>query len=490
MDHTVTHTAAEAIQNLDVIEGATPPPVILPLIFEPPTIVPLPGNSRELWESLDTFLVEISDRTVVRAGDWVLQVNFLVRNLVQKHPMALFQWYKELSTTGAASKATIAAAVEKLKSADIPDLELLTDVLRHARLERQTAEQVIGDMQTLVARREARWIFASHFLAPGDDGAIMTDRRCLIEAVRRGAEAVEAEFFDASALVERHGRKVALAAGGADLFEYAEPFNEVVASALLDTLENGGRKPTESVSARMQRKQPTYSQDPKAAIATVNKELIRIHRKRLAKLGTDESGLFQHYEALLHQGSLFLATDTARLAFVLDYLPAYDRYVVYRAGLGELGFALALMGRRVTVWEPNGARRQAIREAFEDLSKEHAEIRSHFELADVPKEEIPLPAGERTLGLAFNLLLIGEGADEEAASRFAGRTDAFAFAPRHFLRTRPEETAGEEARTLLRKAGYDTFEILPLAETILAKRTGADAAPNSGQGRLRFSAGD
>lgn len=205
-------------------------------------------------------------------------------------------------------------------------------------------------------------------------------------------------------------------------------------------------------------------------MAELDARLLAFHGKRLQKLGRDESGLFQHYETLLNGGSIFESSDEVRIPFVLERLPAYDRYVVLRGGLGETAFALAEAGRRVTVWEPNAARRKAIDEAFQHLSAGSKAIRNNFTHAKVGFTEIPLKSGETSLGIAFGLIMGGAGDDDEALARAAARTHALLYTPRLFLRTRDPATADAEARALLKAAGYKKFEPVPGTELVLATR--------------------
>jgi len=485
IDRAVTHTVASALQNFDIIAGATPPEVLRPLILEDGELVlPPKGDGEGLLASVDTFLVEVSDAQLFRCGDWLLQSDLLFRNLVKRHARALFAWYRQLTVDGRADAAVVKDAVEALKAEEVGGLDELTEVLRHTRLERQEPEDIAAEVRALAESRLARWIFVSHFAVEGDDGALMQTRRSLIAGVRDGAAAAGAEFFDPSILVTRFGREAALAGDGADLFEYAEAFRPTVARALLALLRNGPEAaanvsedepgtPSESESESTPMAPASVQHaDIAPSIAAVERDLIAFHKRRLKRLGPRDSGLFDHYAGLIGAGRIFSPADPWRLDWVLNYLPAYDRYVVYRAGLGELGFALAHAGRKVAVWEPNGLRHEAIAAALKHLAGRHPAIADNFTLVEGPADAVVLEPGETSLGLAFSVVMLGEGDDEAAFAAALARTDALLLSPRHFLRQRPAAGAEAEVEALLAPLGY-SFEDTPLAELVLARRTAA-----------------
>lgn len=481
MDYAVIHNTLEAKQNIAIVQGEAPPDVIVPFIFEPPQVVRPLGEGDDLFQSIDTFLVEISDRNIIRAGDWALQVNFLLRNLIQKHPATLFPWYRELTTQGKASAATVDAAVATLRGGGDPFHDQLADLLRFARLERQSHDDIVASVSDLAQQTPGRWIFVSHFTVPGDEGTLITERRQLRDAIREGAKKGGAEFFDPTVLVEAYGREIALAADGADLYEYAAPFNEVVGSTLLRILHGRPAIPTnEDSTVPMRKNIPT---DPIAAVSTVNRELVALHTKRMAKLGRDESGLYEHYERLLHEASILGSFDESRVSYLAEYLEPFDHYVVYRAGLGELGFALALLGRKVTLWEPNDNRRKAIRETVSALSKRHPEFRKNVRVAEGSLDEIQIDPSENTLGVAFSFL--AGDYDEELAAKAVARCNALLVTPRLFVRTRDAASAETEVRALLRKVGFSSYQFVPLTDALLARRS---PASTDDQPKLRFVA--
>ena len=215
------------------------------------------------------------------------------------------------------------------------------------------------------------------------------------------------------------------------------------------------------------------TQDASALAERLDSCLLPLHAERLRDLGPDGSGLFAHYAARVAQGAILDAADRDGLAYVLNVLPACDRYVVYRAGLGELGLALALAGRKVTLWEPNGARREAIALGIEALSKTNRSLRARLTLAEAPMDSISLEPGETSLGIAFTLLLDADPGPLQAATVVLSRHTALLYGPRHLLRAGP---AGTEAAAadLLAKAGYLSFKPGAPHGLILATR---EAAP-------------
>lgn len=196
----------------------------------------------------------------------------------------------------------------------------------------------------------------------------------------------------------------------------------------------------------------------KSPIDALDAELVALHRQRLKSLGSDRSGLFEHYEQLLGQGSLISQGDRRRVDYILNSLPRYDRYVVYRAGLGELAFALAVHGRKVTAWEPNDLRRKAIEAGLDHLARRRPEIAGNLTLAGPDLASVDLPPGETSLGVAPVLLGVGGESDPSAILGQIGRTTAFLYSPRLFLTVRESEAAQAETRGLLQRAGFQTFE--------------------------------
>lgn len=208
----------------------------------------------------------------------------------------------------------------------------------------------------------------------------------------------------------------------------------------------------------------------RAVVETVDAALGPIHAARLAELGPDGSGLFDHYAALLEAGSLFRSGDLDRLAWVLNRMPAYDRYVVYRAGLGEMALALALAGRRVVAWEAHPARRAALEAGQAALSGAVRAAGGELVVAGRDPESIPSDPSETSLGLAFDLLASFRGADDAEAVRRLFGVNALLYEPRLFLRARDPDAADGEARALLAVAGFDAFRPGPFAGLMLATR--------------------
>ena len=209
---------------------------------------------------------------------------------------------------------------------------------------------------------------------------------------------------------------------------------------------------------------------PRSIVERLDARLAPFHAERLARLGEAESGLFAHYRRLLERDTVFGGAPVDRLAYLLRYLPPYDSYVVYRAGLGEFAFALALAGRRVIAWEPNAARRAAIKAGRTSLARSFRAVGKNLVVADEDPAAIPLEPRKTSLGIAFDLLLGGKDADEAGLLRRTVRTHALLYDPRLLVRVRDDASAAAEARAVLEAAGFDSFPAIPAPGLALATR--------------------
>jgi len=211
--------------------------------------------------------------------------------------------------------------------------------------------------------------------------------------------------------------------------------------------------------------------DLKTAIREIEEVLVPFYQDRFDRLGLEESGLYELYAEPIGRGRIFGNADADRLGLILDYIKPFDRYVLYKAGLGELGFALARAGRNVIAWERNVHRRKAITEATDALAAKYPEIGERFTLAGAGLESIDLKSGGKSLGVGFNLTLpVSSKAEEAGLARRFAETDGLLYVPRLFLRKREPATADTEANTLLAAAGFKSFEALPLSGAWLAVR--------------------
>ena len=238
---TPTHTAAEALQSLAIVMGECAIPEGLhSLIFESEHRPAIDRLARTQREGIDVFLLEISDDRQFTYGDILLNQNFVSRHLVQAQRGALLDWYREISRGSFAEETTVETALAKLREGGFRHDEQMASLLRGIRLERCEARDVAATLEAMAAKMGGRWIVVGPFATPGDEGDIMRRRRVFNGTLSEAAARCGAVFYDPSRLLVQHGRAVALAGGGADIYEYAESFYPTVGEALVELVRSVG----------------------------------------------------------------------------------------------------------------------------------------------------------------------------------------------------------------------------------------------------------
>lgn len=238
---TPTHTAAEALQSLAIVAGeCVIPDYLHPLIFESEHRPAIDRLARTHREGIDVFLLEISDNRQFTYGDILLNQNFVSRHLVQPQRGALLNWYREISRGEFALEATVQAALANLREGGFRHDEQMAGLLRGIRLEQCDPREIAHTLEAMAARMGGRWIVVGPFATPGDEGDIMRRRRAFNEALSEAAARSDAVFYDPSRLLVQHGRAIALAGGGADIYEYAESFYPTVGQVLISLVRSVG----------------------------------------------------------------------------------------------------------------------------------------------------------------------------------------------------------------------------------------------------------
>lgn len=217
----------------------------------------------------------------------------------------------------------------------------------------------------------------------------------------------------------------------------------------------------------------------------INEVLVAFHRKRLAQLGTDRSGLFSHYASLLDQGSLLRPDEIGTAHLILNALPAYDEYAVFRAGLGELAFLLNAAGQDVVACEPNDGRFVALRDGFEHLADagllDADRIRLSAEFATGPAGGTGAAVPRSMLGIAtdfaFDLPLEEDGRFRESLRQL----DGLIVCPRLFIRLRQSPDEQRRASDFLGTLGFEEGERFAREQLVHFAQTRRAAAPHAAQ---------
>ncbi len=231
---TPTHTAEEAMQALAHVRGELSyPPGLLPYIFEADEAPSLPRLAEALAGGVDSFILEISDDKQFVFGDYYLNQNFVTRRLVKPTRGALLDWYREISRGKIAGEDTVEIAMGRLAEVNGAVDPLTEALLRSLHVTRRDPSRILETVRTMIERHGGRWVLVGPFVIPGDESEVMGRRAAFNRALVEIAETVGARFFDASALIARHGAAVALAGGGADIYEYNDSFYPILGRALV-----------------------------------------------------------------------------------------------------------------------------------------------------------------------------------------------------------------------------------------------------------------
>jgi hypothetical protein len=207
--------------------------------------------------------------------------------------------------------------------------------------------------------------------------------------------------------------------------------------------------------------------DVDCLVREVNDTLIEVHIKRMAELGMDASGLFEHYARLIAQGAIVRSTDLQALSLIGENLPPFGEYAVLRAGLGELAFLLGGLGVNVVACEPNTARFQALTAGLDRL-KSKMDWQGY-----VRAENRFMPSvGERrpTLGIATDFAFDRRLEDDEGFLRGFEQFDALLINPRLFIWTRESSAEQRDAVSLLRSLGFVEVTEFPETHLVFASR--------------------
>ena len=472
-----THTAAEALQAIEVVRGERVIPAHLNrYIFNQDEAPAVDRLQLGLRGGVDVFLLEVAEARQFIQDGVCLQQNFVGTNLVGAYGAALLPWFRRLCKGVATDDATVVKALKRLTDRGYAPDETLEKLLRTINLERVAAADVKRDLAAMMAKMGGRWVVVGPCVVAGVGGDIMNDRREVREELRDAAEACGAVFYDPSRLIDDHGRATVLAENGADIYEWSEDFYPTVGETLV-ALAISQAEPGPGVSKRSRQTagSPQQAAKSRAALADgVNAELVALHRCRLAELGGEASSLSPHYQALTDRSELVGRRERSAFELIAAHLPQYDAYGVLRAGWGELALLLAASGRRVIAYEADPRHCLALQAGAQCLREVGLIEEGALTVVESRAPDSPPPEG--TLGVGLGAVMGRDPALSEALMPHMAAFEGLLINLRTFLIMRESLTERETAAEELTALGFGRVRDYP-AEGLTWFRRNAVGGP-------------
>lgn len=388
---------------------------LIPFVFaQPHSLRPRTSTERRLLDSADVFVIEISDLLQIRCGDTYFQSNAFWRSFNARFGTAVLPWYRALSLGQPVTESLIESVMGSLSHIGGDDRDLLARILRDTCFERvdvRRAEELIDQLRF---NPSAKWLFVSHFMVPGLGGPLMEERRKLSATLQKAATARGAAMFDPSNLVAEYGADIALGLNGADISHYNPVFQAAVAEALLSVVDG-----SDDTSLRPGRVQNPAASLPERKRSELNRLLSALHQQRLAELGEEASGLYAHYRNLLQSGDLVGLRAARAAELITRHLPAFDRYDVPRAGLGETALLLSALGKRTNAFEGNGHRLAAIEAGAAHLRDQGLLADGLFSCRQSPPPTAERNGANRDRCMVVATQLVLNGSEEERSAALA-----------------------------------------------------------------------
>lgn len=220
------HTSREVIQQLDVLCGG--PPVeepLRPLVYRPNTT---DAFFEKRAVPADFYFIEISSSKHVSLDNAPIQLNYAIRYFGDF--FADRQTARRFWSLGKEEQA--AERLEWLKGhrqfqkLNKPDQELLA----HIRVRELTEADIARDIAEVVERvGRDKAVIVTHVNAHTPDDLPIASRKRLIDAVHKGAAAVEAQLYDPTPAMLKFGQIRAMENDGLDLTHFTLPFADTLA---------------------------------------------------------------------------------------------------------------------------------------------------------------------------------------------------------------------------------------------------------------------
>jgi hypothetical protein len=450
------HSFGEAEQMLRyTLQSQDIEDALVPFVFpQPHSLRPRAPSEPRLLESADAFVVEISDLRQIRYGETYFQTNAFWRTFNARFSTETLPWYRALAQGHPAPDDVVKAIVEAHANRPAEERSFLESLLRHTVIERIDAACAATLIERICFNKDAKWLFVSHFMVPGMAGSQMVEREQLRAVLREAVQDRQVHMFDPSELVAEYGAEITLAVNGDDTNHYNPVFQATIAEAIVASIVGNGQ----GDASRRVRSSPAQRKG-----RDLNTILSTLHGKRLAELGEEKSGLYAHYRTLLERGDLVGQRPVAVAELVTRHLPAFERYLIPRAGLGETALLLAALGCRTAAFEDNSNR-------FAALQAGAAELRQQGLLEDGALEcgtafpaapsDADASSGRTMAVLGHMVLSQPEGARSAMIDALAA-CDALLLDPASLLRGEGGADTSESTLALFRGLGFTAVREYP-----------------------------
>lgn len=441
------------------------PSEFVPFIFENIHSFPVHNAmQQQMINNIDAFIVEISDFRQFVCDDIYFQFNYFWREFISHYGAAVMPWYQAFSRGLEVGEDVVVATLSKIEASGT-ERALVERILRRTRIEELDVGEMAACIERIRFKPQAEWVFVSHFVVPGVEGTLMSDRKKLRERLRAATTACGAQMFDPSEIIARHGREVALAKEGRDVYHYNPSFQAVIAEDLLGLVNRlaGGRRRFAFGPAA-----DRAAVGPQAA-ARLNELLVPFYRDRMQRLGVDESGLYSHYENLITRGEIISLRELQITDLIINFLPAYSRCHVLKAGLGEIALLLSGAGLVTLATEPNDNRRAAILAAHEFLQRQGVAAAERLEITEalIPDREDE----RRILAVATQFGGGYSPEQEEALLKLLERYHGVVFDPRIFMRRRETLSEQDAFTDQMRHHGFGVVRAFPALDLVYCAKS-------------------
>ncbi len=473
------HTVRTHLQFLAILSGtstvdvAAYPWIFLEGRYQLPRL-PHPGGLKGFLDGVDAILVEVCADDEITADGVYLHGQEIVRSFVDLGGPAARAWWTSL-TRGDDPEPLFGAAVAEVVVSDRAPPAASLAMLRRARLTRTSRADIARALIDFVAFAGRPVGVVTHVDAVGSDGRLIARRRQVIETVVAAAADASVPVFQPGRFIESFGQAAVFEKDGADTAHYRPAFLPDAGQALVSfaasfAATRSGRLPSEAESAgaiatrrvgpailpvALAPSSPVASALAFADLGRLEAEMVTILGERIARLGADGSGLGAYYANRIGLGQAFGSDDRLVLQALAGGYRDYDVIIEAAAGTGQLGLALAVLGRRVVAIEVSKARYDCMVELKSGLAARYPSVAANATLIHGAWPQVL--DGEdvsRALFVAVDFVFT---APPDAHARAIAALNQYGGAildVAHFVQARPQPQDRRDFLTALESAGF------------------------------------